>query len=446
MKTPIADFVSAYAASGTARFHMPGHKGKGPLGAEALDVTEIHGADDLFHAEGIIAESERNAAALFGAGRTFYSTEGATLPIKAMLALAAQNAPRGTRPRVLAARNAHKSFLYGCGLLDIDVTWLYPAAPTHPCECLVTPGTVESALASADTPFAAVYLTSPDYLGNVQDIPAIAEVCRAHGVPLLVDNAHGAYLAFCDPVCHPIAQGATMCADSAHKTLPVLTGGAYLHIAKDAPAAFTEGARRALSLFASTSPSYLILQSLDLCNRYLADGFVDDLKNAAKRVEKLRASLQRAGYSLTGNEPLKLTVSGASRGYTGTELAAALREASIEVELADRDVIVLMCSPHNTAEEFARVKQALTALPRRSSLPVSHTVTALVPEAVLSVREALLSPSRTLPVREAVGHICAAPTVSCPPAVPIVMSGERIPREALPLFECFGIETVDVVE
>lgn len=445
MKTPIADFVATYAASGAARFHMPGHKGKGPLGMEALDLTEIQGADDLFHAEGIIAESERNAATLFGVGHTFYSTEGATLPIKAMLALAAQNAPRGTCPRVLAARNAHKSFLYACGLLDIAVTWLYPTASAHLCECLVSPEAVETALTAAGAPFAAVYLTSPDYLGNVQDIPAIAKVCRAHNVPLLVDNAHGAYLAFCSPVCHPISQGATMCADSAHKTLPVLTGGAYLHIAKDAPAAFSEGARRALSLFASTSPSYLILQSLDLCNRYLVGDFAKDLKNTAERVEKLRISLQSAGYALAGHEPLKLTVSGASRGYTGTELAEALREASIEVELADRDVIVLMCSPHNTAEEFARAKQALTALPCRSPLPVSHTVTALVPEAVLSVREALLSPSRTLPVCEAVGHVCAAPTVSCPPAVPIVMSGERIPREALPLFECFGIETVDVL-
>ena len=122
MNTPIVDFVRAYLQSGTARLHMPGHKGVQLLGCEHLDITEIAGADDLFHAEGVIAESERNAAALFGAGATLYSTEGATLPIKAMLALAAQNAPKnGTRVRILATRNAHKAFLYGCGLLDIDV-------------------------------------------------------------------------------------------------------------------------------------------------------------------------------------------------------------------------------------------------------------------------------------------------------------------------------------
>ncbi len=229
MNTPIVDFVREYAQSGTARLHMPGHKGVSFLGCEPFDITEIAGADDLFHAEGVIRESEQNAAALFSAGATFYSTEGATLPIKAMLALAVQNAPKnGARPRMLAARNAHKSFLYGCALLDIDVDWLYGEGG-HLCECSVSAKTLEQALRAAEAPYCAVFVTSPDYLGNMLDIAALAAVCRAHNVPLLVDNAHGAYLAFSRPVCHPITLGATMCADSAHKTLPALTGTAYLH-------------------------------------------------------------------------------------------------------------------------------------------------------------------------------------------------------------------------
>ena len=118
-----------------------------------------------------------------------------------------------------------------------------------------------------------VYVTSPDYLGGVQELPALAAVCRAQGVPLLVDNAHGAYLRFLPQNCHPIAQGAAMCCDSAHKTLPVVTGGAYLHLAHDAPVQDEAAVRGALALFGSTSPSYLILQSLDACNAVLAGDY-----------------------------------------------------------------------------------------------------------------------------------------------------------------------------
>ena len=446
MNTPIVDFVRQYAASGTARLHMPGHKGVGALGCEPLDITEVAGADDLFHAEGVIAESEQNAAALFGAGATLYSTEGATLPIKAMLALAVQNAPKTrTRPRILATRNAHRSFLYGCALLDLDVDWLYGESE-HLCECRVSAQALENALRAAEVPYCAVFVTSPDYLGNTLDIAALSRVCRAHGVPLLVDNAHGAYTAFSHTVCHPIALGATMCADSAHKTLPALTGTAYLHIAKDAPAAFFEGARQAMALFASSSPSYLLLQSLDLCNPYLEKDFPEALAATAARVFGLKELLASLGYELLGDEPLKIAVDGRARGWDGEALANALREGGVEPEFADRDCVVLMCTPQNTDEELSRVALALCALPAREPLPKADTVMPQNAEKAVSIREAILSPHQRISVRDAEGHICAAPCVSCPPAIPIAVSGERITREHISLFKAYGIECIDVVK
>lgn len=446
MNTPIVDFVHSYAQSGTARLHMPGHKGVSFLGCEPFDITEISGADDLFHAKGVIAESEQNAAALFGASATFYSTEGATLPIKAMLALAVQNAPKnGIRPRILATRNAHKSFLYGCALLDIDVDWLY-GEDAHLCACTVSADALERALCAAEAPYCAVFVTSPDYLGNMLDIAALSAVCRAHGVPLLTDNAHGAYLAFSRPVCHPIALGATMCADSAHKTLPALTGTAYLHIAKDAPKAFFEGARAAMAMFASSSPSYLLLQSLDLCNRYLATEFPEALALCAARVAGLKELLTSVGYVMLGNEPLKLTVDGRARGWDGKALANALREGGVEPEFADRDCVVLMCTPQTTEEELSRVGVALVSLPAREKAAKTHTVMAHHAEKALTVREAMLAAHEKISVKNAVGRICAAPTVSCPPAIPIAVSGERITREHVALFEAYGIEEIAVVK
>ena len=226
MNTPIVDFVRRFAEEKRTRFHMPGHKGSPRLGYETMDITEVAGADVLSCPTGIIAESEENATALFGTAHTFYATEGATLAICAMLRLVLNDAKAGSPPTVLAGRNAHKAFLYGAGLLGFNVQWLYPEREGHLCACSLSPEEVESALVSCTEKPLAVYLTSPDYLGNVLDIAGISAVCRRFDVPLLVDNAHGAYAKFLSPSRHPIDLGATMCADSAHKTLPVVTGGA----------------------------------------------------------------------------------------------------------------------------------------------------------------------------------------------------------------------------
>ncbi|MEG1684064.1 MAG: amino acid decarboxylase, partial [Oscillospiraceae bacterium] len=275
METPIADFVNAYLQSGVSRLHMPGHKGCGPLGCERLDITEIAGADELYQAEGIIARSEHNAATLFGTAATFYSTEGSSQCIRAMLYLALLHAPSGgERPVIVAARNAHQSFVLAAALLDLEIVWLWAEElDVSLCRCNVSPEQLERALKRLPRPPVAVYITAPDYLGSTPDIAALAETAHRFGTPLLVDNAHGAYLKFLPHSTHPMDLGADLCCDSAHKTLPVLTGGAYLHVSHRAPADFIENGKRALALFGSTSPSYLILQSLDLVNRRLAEDY-----------------------------------------------------------------------------------------------------------------------------------------------------------------------------
>ena len=131
MKTPIADFVKRYAESDISRFHMPGHKGKAHLGCEALDITEIDGADVLYSACGIIEKSEEYTSSLFHSAHTFYSAEGSSLVIKAMLGIIKSTKKDGERPIILAARNVHKAFIYACALLDLDVEWLFPKHFTH---------------------------------------------------------------------------------------------------------------------------------------------------------------------------------------------------------------------------------------------------------------------------------------------------------------------------
>ena len=440
MTTPICDFTRRYAESDALRLHMPGHKGSGFLGVEQWDITEIDGADSLYEAEGIIRESEDNASALFGVP-TFYSTEGSSQCIRAMLYLVTLHAKKqGKRPLILAGRNAHKTFLSAVALLDVAVKWLLPKEGESYLSCKVSAEDVEARLSAMAEKPTAVYLTSPDYLGNVADVAAIAAVCHHYGVLLVVDNAHGAYLKFLQPSRHPMDLGADMCCDSAHKTFPVLTGGAYLHVREE----FAPQCKNALQLFGSTSPSYLIMESLDGANAYLADGYREKLAAFAEKVQALKERLAAMGYTLQGDEPMKVTIAAKSYGYTGEELAAVLLRENIVCEFADRDFMVLMLTPEIGEDGLQRLEGVLRAVEKKAVMeelpPAFHACTA-----VMSVREAMLSPSEMVTVAESVGRVLAAASVGCPPAVPIVVCGERIDSEAAACFAYYGIKTCAVV-
>ena len=436
MKTPICDFVRQYAQENTLRLHMPGHKGAGCLGVEQWDLTEIDGADVLYHADGIIRQSQENASKLFGSGKTLYSAEGSSLSIRAMLYLVVlYGKQEGRTPLIAAARNAHKTFVTAAALLDVEVAWLYSRNRGSMLSCEITAEDLEQALRQMERRPVAVYLTSPDYLGNMLDLRGISQVCHRYGVLLLVDNAHGAYLRFLPSSLHPMDLGADLCCDSAHKTLPVLTGGAYLHISKSAPQLFFEQGEQAMALFASTSPSYLILQSLDAANRYLAEGYREKLAQAVEEICRLKAQIP---IPQVGQEPLKLTIAPKVYGYLGTELGKVLQEKGIVCEFADPDFVTMMLSPEMDEGDWGRLGDALRFVEPRKALcdPVP-----LLPEPVraCSLRQALFAPSRELPIGDCVGKILGAVSVTCPPAIPVLVCGERIDEAAIACFEYYGI-------
>lgn len=451
MNTPIFDFVQNYIDTAPARLHMPGHKGVGFLGCEPWDITEIPGADSLYTADSVIRESERNAAGLFGAGDTLYSAEGSSLCIRAMLYLAVlafREKRPGRRPTVIAGRNAHKSFLTAAALLDFDIHWLYSENPTYSlCRCEISGAQLEAALERVPDS-AAVFVTSPDYLGHTVNIEALARTAHSRGVPLLVDNAHGAYQRFLHPSRHPMDQGADLCCDSAHKTLPVLTGGAYLHIGRAAQEIFSEifftRARGAMAMFGSTSPSYLILQSLDRANRYLAGDYPQRLAETVERLDGLKARLTSVGWALTGDEPLKLTLEAKSFGYTGSSLGERLEAQGIFCEYADPDYIVFMVTPENPRKNLLRLETALAAVERRPALPKDLPGLGTA-EGCMSVREAMLSPCETVAVSGAAGRVLASLAAVCPPAVAPAVPGEVVSESAAAVYGYYGIRHVDVV-
>lgn len=444
MDTPICDFVRNYAQTDALRLHMPGHKGNAFLGMESLDITEIDGADSLYEADSIIARSEANASRLFGC-KTLYSAEGSSQCIRAMLYLVQMHARQTGKPlRIAAGRNAHKTFLTAAALLDLDVDWLYPRENTGYLSCALSPEDVAGYLETAEEIPAAVYLTNPDYLGNLLDLAAMAAVVHRYGTLLVVDNAHGAYLKFLTDSHHPMDLGADLCCDSAHKTLPVLTGGAYLHISGRFPEELAYQAKNAMALFGSTSPSYLILQSLDRANDYL-ESYRETLMPFLAHVDALKRNLRKNGYSLSEKEPLKVTIAAKAYGYHGTELSEILRRSGIFAEFSDSDYLVLMLTPETGREGLKRLEAALLNIPQKdailSSAPLFRPGTQ-----VLSIREAMLSCTETVPVRESLGRVLAVPTVGCPPAVPIVVCGERIDSHGIRCLEYYGIRECCVVK
>ena len=448
MEKPIVDFITEYSANPQLiRAHMPGHKGAFAT-VDQRDITEIPGADSLYEADGIIAQSEANASALFGA-HTFYSTEGSSLSIRAMLYLAMTNSKqvrKGHRPVVLAGRNAHKVFLSAAALLDYDIAWLYPSPEESYLSCKVTPAQVEEALGKCqeNLPFA-VYLTSPDYLGNQVDIKGIAEVCHKYGIYLLVDNAHGAYLKFLQESKHPMDLGADLCCDSAHKTLPALTGAGYLHLGKHLPKEMVTQAKSAMALFGSTSPSYLIMESMDRINPYLEQEYKTELTAFLKEVDSLKKDLSQYGYTLLGEEPLKITIHAKAYGFTGLKLAEYLSKENIICEFADPDYLVLMLTPQNGKDALESIKKSLLTLPKKEG-KYEEAPKFAPSELVLTVREATFSQGEWVAVDEAEGGILHSPSVGCPPAVPIVVCGERIDKHAIDCFRYYGITSCYVVK
>lgn len=441
MKTPIVSFLKSYQEKSPVRMHMPGHKGAGILGFEGMDLTEIYGADELFAAEGIIKESEQNASSLFGCP-TYYSTQGSTLCIQTMCTILCQDAKsKGKTPKILAGRNAHRSFIHAAALLDFEIEWLY--GNSDYLSCKIHAEDLEKAIIESHP--TAVYLTNPDYLGNLLDIKSLASVCKKHNVLLAIDNAHGAYLRFLEPSLHPIDLGADLCCDSAHKTLPVLTGGAYLHLSESLNQVWKNDVKHFMEYFSSTSPSYLIMASLDAANEVLDTTFRNSLSECVRSVASLKNTLVQHGYTILSGEPMKITISTKEFGYTGNEIANLLMECDIYPEFYDSDYIVLMPSPYNTKDDLKRLETCLCGIERKPIL-INKPPKLEQSKKAMNVRQALFSSSITLDVSKSLGQVCSSVTVSCPPAILPVIPGEVISESSIEVMKYYGIETVRVVK
>lgn len=441
MDTPLYSALRDYNEKHSARLHMPGHKGRltGPLAlAAAWDITEIAGADSLYEADGAIADTEDAYTALYGTAGSFLSAGGSTLCIQAMLALVAKPGSK-----LLCGRNIHTAAVNAMVLLDLEPVWLYPDEGDCGLMGAVSPAAAEQAL-KKNPGAAAVYITSPTYYGVLSDIKAIAEVCHAYGVPLLVDNAHGAYLKFLSKPLHPMELGADLCADSLHKTLPVLTGGALLHVGNPA---YLADAKRKMALFGSTSPSYLILLSCDMALPYLRDGVRTDLERMRGELARLHALAARKGYMLPGSEEavLHFTVDFGAIGYASLEYGRLIRSLGVEPEYLGERHCVFLASPTSSAEELSALERVLREIPPRQPLPFEALLLPR-PERAMPPRVAAFAYTEAVAAEAATGRVASSLIAPCPPGIPLAVPGEKIDEDIAMLLKSYGISRVNVVK
>lgn len=424
---------------GRASFHTPGHKCSGffPDRLLSLDLTELPDTDALFEADGSILECENILSQLFGAKRSLISAGGCSLAIMTMLKLCAKK-----NGKVICGRNIHRSAVNAMALLGLEPVWILPSGNDKSFTGRISADSIARAI-SENINVCACYITSPTYYGELSDIKEISKVCKEHNVPLLVDNAHGSHLRFLKEDLHPITLGASMSACSMHKTLPVLTGGAVLNISDSR---FCDEAKSAMSLFGSTSPSYPIMASIDLCADWLMQGGDRKYKELVHIIDNIKATAKGMGILTPSGkcDPLRVTLSTASVGINGNVAAEYFRVCGAECEFSDNDSVVFICTPFNSEDDLAILERAIKSL-KFDGRDIRKDIKPLLPKKAASLREAMLSQHKTVSVKNAVGCIAADSACPCPPGIPLVMPGEIIDSNVADMLSLYGISEISII-
>ncbi len=413
--------------------HMPGHKRNAAAfpwlkGLCERDITEIEGFDDLNDPAEDFSAMERAAAELWGAKESVALVGGSTLGV-----LASVLAVLGDGRELLMCRASHRSVYHAAELTKARTRYLTPPVdPALGIPLSVTPEAVAAAL-ETHPDVGLVCVTSPTYEGVVSDIPAIAEVCHARAVPLLVDEAHGAHLGFGGFPRSAVAAGADLVVQSLHKTLPSLTQTALLHINPGLVDPLR--VRRTVGMLQTSSPSYLLSASIEGCVRFMeregeaaADcwlALLRDFRAGARSLYNIR--LYNGGAGVFALDPSKLLLMGEEA------LAPRLRrEHGIEPEYARGPLTLCMTGLGDTKASLDRLLTALLTLDRTARPPQTAPIPApALPEQVLPLHEAMAAPGRLLPAREALGRVAGEYAWAYPPGVPCLVPGERVDEGVL---------------
>lgn len=451
------DMLEEYSRWDYYGFHMPGHKRNRELTGAGLpygiDITEIEGFDDLHHADGILKEAQQRAARVFGAGETFFLVNGSTVGILSGILGCTHKGDK-----VLIARHCHKSVHHAMYLNELVPRYVYPEFDgSRQWNGRILGNDIRRAL-EAEPDIRAVVIVSPNYDGVVSDVAEIAGIVHEHKIPLIVDEAHGSHFGF-----HPYFPeranklGADVVINSLHKTLPSLTQTALLHI--NGELADREKIRMYLDMLQSSSPSYVLMASLDACVDFLDEGKRGLFDSYVEMLSRLRAELRGLKklrlleLSEPYYDPSKIVISVTGTDMTSHELyEKLLNDYHLQMEMVAGTYVLAMTTVADTEEGLDRLKNALLEIDEKlekkdtemeitdGSLPMLEQV--LAPYEVAVKKE--LGQSELIEWKESEGRVSMEYAYLYPPGSPVIVPGERISRAALELLEFYEIQNFQI--
>lgn len=429
---PLISSLEREANRNTARFHMPGHKGENlPFLNSAVDFTEYDGTDNLYCPKGAIEQAQNKAAAAFGSAKTIFCPGGATLALQTCIMYGAYLSRHSKRP-IFADRMCHKSVFNAFLLCDIMPVWFLPQQNAliqqinsqKPCMLIIT---------------------SVDYYGKFRLTKNIIDCCKANNCIIVCDNSHGTHLAFWDDgKKYPIKQGADISVDSAHKTTPALTGGAYINIGIQ-DKELHQKLLRFMSVFGSTSPSYLIMQSLDWSRAYMSKYAHQKLAEIKDYITDIREFAVKKGFlvnDIQSHDIFRLVIYTQNLEISGKELYAHLYNDGVVCEMWDNACVVLICTVCDTKEMYQRLKNSLENInvKKTKTCDLAEKYTQSIPMSVMSPKDALYSNNcEEIDVEKAVNRISCEIYAPYPPGIPLIMPGEVFTQQIVyslkPYFE-----------
>lgn len=454
--TPLIDGLKKYIEEENTRFHMPGHKGKDELEIfktliPYIDVTEVMGTDNLHNAKEIINTSQKNAARVFKANETFYSVNGTTAGIYA--AITSQTIPGD---KILISRDSHKSVYQSLVLGNLDCDYIYPKYDKYDHILTgVDPIDIEKNL-QRDKTIKLVVINYPSYYGICCDIEKIAEIVHKYNKILIVDEAHGSHLSF-----HPnlpksaLELGADIVIQSTHKTLPAFTQSSMVHIGTDR--VDKEKLKLHMSIYQTTSPSYILLASLDYATDYMDRKGYENLEIILKKIDEISEYLEVIDgvkiYKTTTDfpydfDPTKFLFS--IEGITGTKLEKILREDyKIQVEMSDHYYCLALISPLDDLYDLEKLKIAIEDISKniqyKSKQKDFVDIRKIEAQKKITPYKAFYSSRSSVQLKESIEHISADFIVPYPPGIPILVPGEIITDDIANYIECLIDENVEIL-
>ncbi len=433
----LQESLGAYERENPARFHMPGHKGRGLSGfwrdeLQLWDVTELSNTDNLHAPSGAIAAAEESMARAYGAKASFFVVNGGTNALQAMILALDET------DKLLLARDCHRSAVNGAALRGIHTDYISPRYDeTRGLLGMVTPDDLDRAL--LETGATAALITSPNMYGFCADIEGVAKAAHKNGALLLIDSAHGAHFPFSDALPRALGGYADVYVHSQHKTMDALTQAASLHLGECRIT--PEQLRKALAMTETTSPSYVLMASLDwsvyMAKRRDWTGQVARciaLEEKIEAIDGLSVFHEPVGIGVFERDRTRIVIDVTGRGYTGYEAQTILEENHIYLEMADAWRLVLISSPNDEAIWYDQLLQALSSMPKRTKKnvkTVGEEIRFSANEQRMGIREATFAKTQTLPLDEAKGRVAAEPIGIYPPGIALVMPGEVIDQRAI---------------